>query len=132
MNKTKGAGIILLNSNNQVLLILRDNKLGIPFPDMWDIPGGHVEPGENPVDTIKREMMEEMNLELDKIEFFKKYERNNLTDCIFWSRMNLDVNKIKLNEGQKVQYFSRQEINDLNLAFNYNEVLEEFFDFIES
>ena len=38
-----GAGIILLNSNNEVLLLLRDNKIDIPFPNMWDIPGGKME-----------------------------------------------------------------------------------------
>ena len=41
-----GAGIILLNRNNEVLLLLRDNKIDIPFPNMWDIPGGRVEESE--------------------------------------------------------------------------------------
>lgn len=43
-----GAGIILLNKKNQVLLLLRDNKADIPFPNMWDIPGGRVEHNESP------------------------------------------------------------------------------------
>ncbi|MCK7516403.1 MAG: NUDIX domain-containing protein [Ignavibacteriales bacterium] len=43
-----GAGILLLNSNNEVLLLLRDDKVDIPFPNMWDIPGGKVEDNETP------------------------------------------------------------------------------------
>lgn len=128
MTRTSGAGIILLNSINQVLLILRDNKPGIPFPNMWDIPGGHVEQGENPVDTIKREMLEEIDLELEKINLFKVYESESLIDNIFWKRINLDPGKIELKEGQMLQYFSREEIKRTRLAFNYNLVIEEFFD----
>ncbi|MFF8641472.1 NUDIX hydrolase [Streptomyces sp. NPDC015345] len=29
------------------------------FPDCWDIVGGHVEPGESPLDTLAREVAEE-------------------------------------------------------------------------
>lgn len=57
-----GAGIILLNHNNEVLLLLRDDKPEIPFPNMWDIPGGKVEENETPENGIRREMDEELGL----------------------------------------------------------------------
>ncbi|NTU88060.1 MAG: NUDIX domain-containing protein, partial [Chlorobiaceae bacterium] len=41
--KRSGASIIFLNSRSEVLLLLRDNRPDIPYPDMWDLPGGHVE-----------------------------------------------------------------------------------------
>lgn len=132
MSRISGAGIILLNSNNQVLLILRDNKPGIPFPGMWDIPGGHIEPGETAIDTVKREMFEEMFLELGQINLFKIYESEDLIDNVFWKKIDLDPGKIELMEGQKLQYFSRQDIKNLKLAFNYNVVIEEFFDHLEN
>jgi 8-oxo-dGTP diphosphatase len=70
--KRKGCSIIFINDNHQVLLFLRDNIPTIPFPNMWDVPGGHVEPGETPEICIVREMQEEMELEL-KIFFFLDY-----------------------------------------------------------
>lgn len=57
-----GAGILILNSNNNVLLLLRDDKIGIPFPNMWDIPGGEVEKDETPEQAIRREINEEFGI----------------------------------------------------------------------
>lgn len=48
MKKPVGAGIILLNSEDQILLILREDIPTIPYPNMWDLPGGHVEEGKLP------------------------------------------------------------------------------------
>lgn len=132
MTKNLGAGILLINSRNELLMLLRDNIPTIPFPNMWDIPGGQVEFGENPEETVKREMMEEMDLELGKIQLFKVYEGDDLIDTVFWKRVDLDPDKINLQEGQKLAYFSRVELSKLKLAFNYNSVVEEFFNFISS
>lgn len=123
-----GAGIILINSNNEVLLLLRDNKPEIPFPNQWDIPGGEIEQGETPDLTIRREMNEEMGLDnLNDIKLFKIYRTDNLTDFIFWKKLDLNVDEIILNEGQRIKYFSRDKIRELKLAFDYNLVIEEFF-----
>ena len=124
----RGAGIILLNSENKVLLILRDNKTSIPYPNMWDIPGGQIEEGETPEEAIRREMMEELGIEeLGEITLFNVYESSNPTDFIFWEKVNLDVKEINLQEGQEIKYFNLKQIRKIKLAFNYNTVLEEFY-----
>ena len=123
----KGAGIIFLNSNNEVLLLLRDNTVDIPFPNMWDIPGGKVEDNETPIETIRREMMEEMSIkDLGEIQLFKIITSENITDYIFWKRLDLNPTEIDLQEGQRVEYFDLERIRKTKLAFNYNKVLEEF------
>lgn len=132
MTKIVGAGILMLNSNNELLMLLRDNIPDIPFPNMWDIPGGRVEPGEIPEETVKREMMEEMELKLEKISLFKVYETDDLIDNVFWTRIDLIPEEIDLQEGQKISYFSHTELSDMKLAFNYNSVIEEFYRFISS
>lgn len=132
MKKTVGAGILLLNSKNELLMLLRDDIPNIPFPDMWDIPGGKVELGEIPEETVKREMMEEMGLKLDNISFFKRYETSELIDNVFWQRIDLNPDEIDLKEGQQIAYFTRDQLSGMMLAFNYNLVVEEFFNFLSS
>ncbi len=124
----KGAGILLLNSNNEVLLLLRDDKPEIPFPNMWDIPGGKVEVNETPEVAIRREMDEELGLnDLGKFKLFKIITSEKITDYIFWKRLDLIPSKIDLKEGQCIEYFDLEKIKKNKLAFNYNIVLEEFF-----
>lgn len=124
-----GAGIIFINSNNKILLLLRDDVSNIPFPNKWDIPGGKIEEGETPDIALKREMKEELDLDnLNEINLFKIYKSENLTDFIFWKRLDLNIDEITVKEGQKIQYFNLNEIRKMKLAFNYNQVIEEFFE----
>lgn len=123
-----GAGIILLNRNNEVLLLLRDNKVDIPFPNMWDIPGGKVEVGEEPEFAVRREINEELGIaNLGEISLFKIISSENITDNIFWKRLDINPAEISLNEGQRIEYFDIARIRKTKLAFNYNEVLESFY-----
>jgi 8-oxo-dGTP diphosphatase len=127
MERRLAAGIILINKSKQVLLILRDNIPSIPFPNHWDLPGGHLMPGESPEACVRREMLEEMEFELGEIHLFKEYNWEDLHEFIFWKEIALTPSEIGLHEGQKVGYFTLEQIKTMRLAFHYNEVLGEFF-----
>ncbi len=37
------------------------------YPDVWDLPGGHVEVGEEPADAVRRELREELGIEAGEV-----------------------------------------------------------------
>jgi len=60
----KGATFI----GDRLLIILRDDRPDIPFPDHWDFPGGGREAGETGLETFGRELREEVGLDLADAE----------------------------------------------------------------
>lgn len=128
MKKPTGAGIILLNSLSQILLILRDNTADIPYPNTWDLPGGHLEEGESPEQAIRREMKEELELDLGDILLFREYHHESYDEYVYLKKIDLDPAIIPLHEGQQIRYFGPDEIFQLPLAYSYRSVLKDFFD----
>ena len=125
--KRKGTSIIFVNDQNQVLLFLRDDKPTIPYPNTWDVPGGHVDAGEKPEACIVREMKEEMDLTLEEFERFSVMEFTDRVEYTFWKRANLDIEKIYLREGQRLRWFTELEAKNTKLAYGFNEIIGDFF-----
>ena len=117
----KIAAIIFENDKGELLFYLRDNKPGIPFTCHWDLFGGHIEEGETPEQALVREVKEEINYDLKDYTFFKKYECPEgdaypNVKFIFFGRINLPISEITLLEGERVRYFTKDEIPGIRFA----------------
>ena len=66
MAKTIAAGIFLVNKEKQVLICHPTNHPS----NVWSIPKGKIEDGEEPIDAAIRETYEESNVDLSKAESF--------------------------------------------------------------
>src|SRR5438093_17906 len=49
--------------------LLLGRRAGEPWQGYWDTPGGFVEEGEHPLDTLVRELREETGLEVEPVAF---------------------------------------------------------------
>jgi len=126
--KRLGASIIFLNGNQEILLFLRDNDSTIPFPNMWDVLGGHVEQSETPDACIVREMKEELGVALEGFHLFSVTEFSDRIEYTFWKRTRLDIDKVTLTEGQRLKWFTRKEVNRTELAGGFNQIVDDFFE----
>jgi 8-oxo-dGTP diphosphatase len=70
-----GAKLAALHDGG-LLTYRRDNKPGIPFPGMIDLPGGGREGTESPADCALRELAEEFGilLPVTRVHFVCRYE----------------------------------------------------------
>jgi 8-oxo-dGTP diphosphatase len=55
---------VALFLGDSLVSILRDDLPHIPYPNLWDLPGGARDPGETPFQTVAREVHEELGLHL--------------------------------------------------------------------
>jgi 8-oxo-dGTP diphosphatase len=125
-----GASIIFLNGTRQILLLLRDDNKAIPFPNCWDLPGGQVEAAETPFECIQREMREELEMELERPRLFRVYDLADRRDYTFWQNANFDITLVNLHEGQRLQWFSEDEIRNLTdqqIAFGFKPIVLDFY-----
>ncbi len=58
----------ILIENGRVLIARR--RPGASQAGMWEFPGGKVRPGESPAQCLKREIQEELGIEIAVDEFF--------------------------------------------------------------
>jgi len=126
--------MFFLNPRGEILLLLRDNKPEIPYPNTWDLPGGQMEGSELPSECIRRETDEELpGLDLGNFRLCEIMELPQEVNYIFWTRIDASeelLNKI-LCEGQRAPWMSRAQIRNTTIAFGFGTVVEKFFDRLE-
>jgi 8-oxo-dGTP diphosphatase len=79
----------------------------VHYAGKWDIPGGRLEIGEDPIDGLKRETMEETGLEIEillpiKTDHFTRDDGQMITMIIFLCRPLTE--KIIMPEDQHTEY----------------------------
>jgi len=75
--REQGAGVIVVNDKGQVLLGKgRDDE-------MWQTPGGHVDPGEDFIEAAHRELREEANIVAGELHEVGHYTNNEFDSKCF-------------------------------------------------
>ena len=124
------ASIIVENTKGEVLLLLRDNKSTIVYPNHWTLVGGKVEDGETPEMGAHRELAEETGLRAN-LAFWKRYDRQHplfvVDQHIFLAKVDASAASLVLGEGQALQFFKPAEIKHLKIGYGFKALLDEYF-----
>jgi 8-oxo-dGTP diphosphatase len=90
-------------------------------PDVWDFPGGHVEPGENPLDALRREVAEELGAELTGVDggpVRHRLDPQRSLDLTVWAsrRWRGEVSNLQPDEHDAIGWFTAAQVGELKLA----------------
>jgi mutator protein MutT len=110
-------GVVRVNGK---IVLLKNER------EEWELPGGKIEPGENPEQCTVREIKEELNIdvEIDSLVDTWMYNILGKVDVFIVTYLckpvKMDAQKIKIsNEHKELGLFTPAEINNLNMPEGY-------------
>ena len=93
------------------------NKRGYgEFINMWEFPGGKIEPGETKKQALVREIKEELNIEISVDNFALDIEYQYPNFYLFMSCFMCSIKEgsIELLEHNDGKWITKEELNTLN------------------
>ena len=122
----------IIMNENRVLIAERapdENLAG-----KWEFPGGKIEPGETPQECLKREIREELEVDIDVLDLFGEsiyaYQNGTIKLIAFWCQWN--SGDFRLNVHSRIEWVTHRELDlydfapaDLPLVEKLKEVLTE-------
>jgi len=99
---TVTAGAVIFNDNREVLLLKHRFRAG----SGWGLPGGFMETGEQPIEALRRELREEIGLEVDDVKILavRSFKKPKQVEVLFRARANAYVESQTI-EVERAEWF---------------------------
>ncbi|MFH1054349.1 MAG: NUDIX domain-containing protein [Candidatus Woesearchaeota archaeon] len=132
VNASLAVKSFILNDKDEILLIKRASD-DSHAPSVWEIPGGRLDPGENPFEGLKRETMEEAGLEIGikhpiHVDHFTRDDGQIITMVIFLCKPL--TNSIRLSKEHTEFEWTSLDSAKLKVHPAFKEVIQNFEKYI--
>jgi 8-oxo-dGTP diphosphatase len=106
----------ILIENGRVLIARR--KPGSPRSGLWEFPGGKVDPGEAPEECLKREIKEELGLDVVVAGFFGEsvHAYADMTIRLIAYRVRIRAGELRLRDHSEITWAAAEELAGYRFA----------------
>ena len=105
-------------------------RLNDPYKDCWALPGGFVEYGESVESAAVREAKEETSIDVELIDLVNVYSRpdrdprGHTVTVAYTAKGDLNSKKAD-SDAKDIGIFSKEDIDNLKLAFDHEEIIKD-------
>lgn len=115
--------------HNGKLLVVKRNKNSKFLPSYYELPGGKIEDGEELHEALKREILEELNVNVEVLNPFHAftYHFNGLymIEIAYFIRLDDNIKNLKLSdEHEDFKWVSKDEIDNYKISDNEKEAIK--------
>jgi 8-oxo-dGTP diphosphatase len=116
MKKVDVVGAVMLNEKKEVLCALRSQDMSLP--GLWEFPGGKIEPGETPQESLKREIQEELGCDIAVGDLVADatHEYPNIIVRLITYFAKVTQGEPKASEHEKLVWLPKEELRTLEWA----------------
>lgn len=122
----------ILQLSDKYILQLRDDKPDIAACGQWSLFGGKIDPGEAPLEAIKRELFEELSIRpnefklLWQTDYYYDFVKGTVRTWFFVTNVDGVWSTHKLKEGKDVGIFSFPELKELDIPEVIRQALNQY------
>src|SRR3989344_4302266 len=123
-----GVKVLLKNPEGKYLLVRRNPEKYADVPANWDIVGGRITPGSKLLDNLKREVKEEINLDLGDepcliaAQDILRIPGRHIVRLSFTA--NIEGEPRLSEEHTEYGWFTPEEIKNMDLDIYFRELLD--------
>ncbi|HKL11544.1 MAG TPA: (deoxy)nucleoside triphosphate pyrophosphohydrolase [Clostridia bacterium] len=110
------AAAVMVDDKNRIFIARK--KKGLPLEGLWEFPGGKIEKGESAAEAVERELLEEMNIEIEAGGLVGEsvYAYEEFTVRLIAHYAKITGGEIRLTDHDRYEWVTLDEMSSFSLA----------------